>query len=91
MANIEANAETSKRDFSLARIPLFLKMIEFAFALIVLFTGIVSGYILLSNGHELERLMRGEEPYSLEFFDAVPPGSLGSAYITVMGGTYYEK
>jgi len=88
VANIEAGKAAGEWNFSLAGIPRFLKFVEVALALIIVFVGSLSGYILTMNGRGLERAPCIEECLFLDVFKATPPDSLGDAYIALMGGDY---
>jgi len=83
MAKLEAELEYG-RIFPV-RIPLFLKLAEIGFAIVVVIVGIVSGNILMMNGHSPERPPGIESSFSLDAFDPAPPDSLGGAYINFTG------
>jgi len=91
MANIAADAVTRGWGFSLAGMRFFLRLAEIALVFIILIVGSVSGYIVMMNGHGLERLPRLEEALFLDVFKEMPPDSLGSAYLTVIGRQNHEK
>jgi predicted anti-sigma-YlaC factor YlaD len=67
------------------RIPLFLKLAEIGFAIVTVIVGIISGNILVTNGHSPERPPGIESSFSLDAFDPAPPDSLAGAYINFMG------
>jgi predicted anti-sigma-YlaC factor YlaD len=63
------------------RIPLFLKLAEIGFAIVTVIVGIISGNILMMNGHSPKRPPGIESSFSLDAFDPAPPDSLEGAYI----------
>jgi hypothetical protein len=65
--------------------PLVLRSLEVAFALIVIFLGIISGSLLVSGRADLQQ-QTVEDSFSLDLFQATPPGSVGGAYVSMVGG-----
>lgn len=81
MTKLEAELE-SGRIFPI-RTPLFLKLAEIGFAIVIVIVGIISGNILMMNSQSPEKLPRIETSFSLDAFDPAPPNSLGGAYISI--------
>jgi anti-sigma factor RsiW len=64
--------------------PFFLRTAQVAFAIIVMTVGVISGNLLLpeSTDHIGQRAV--QETFSLDLFQATPPGSIGGVYDTLM-------
>ncbi len=67
--------------------PVFLRAVEVAFALVIILIGMVSGNLLFT-GKAPERPMTVQESFSLDLFQATPPGSISGAYMALAEGTY---
>ena len=65
--------------------PAFLRMAEVAFALVIVFIGMVSGNLLVTSKLP-ERSVTVQETFSLDLFQATPPDSIGGIYMTLTGG-----
>lgn len=66
--------------------PVFLRAVEMAFALIVIFIGMISGNLLVTGG-TTGRPMTVQESFSLDLFQATPSDSIGGVYVTLAGAT----
>jgi anti-sigma factor RsiW len=64
--------------------PLFLRAAQVAFALVVMTVGVVSGNLLLAERTERIGQTAVQETFSLDLFQATPPGSIGGIYDTLM-------
>jgi anti-sigma factor RsiW len=64
--------------------PLFLRAAQVAFALVVMTLGIISGNMLLPERTEHIGQTAVQETFSLDLFQATPPGSIGGIYSTLM-------
>lgn len=62
--------------------PLFMRFAEAVVLLIIITMGIVAGKVM-SNGSSAAKMTNIASSLSLELFDAIPPGSLGGAYLTM--------
>jgi anti-sigma factor RsiW len=80
---VMAELRTERKSYSIfpVRIPLFLKLAEVGFAVVVVIVGIISGNILVMNVHSPEKARGIESSFSLDAFDPAPPDSLAGAYI----------
>jgi len=87
MAHLQEREETrfSRLWHLLVARPLFLRTVEVAFALIIIFIGMVSGNLLVADRRP-ERQATIEESFSLDLFRATPPGSIGGIYVSLAGG-----
>lgn len=65
--------------------PAFVRMVEVAFALVIVFIGMVSGNLLVTSKLP-ERSVTVQETFSLNLFQATPPDSIGGIYMTLTGG-----
>ncbi len=65
--------------------PVFLRAVQVAFALVVIFIGMVSGNLLVT-GKTPERPTTVQESFSLDLFQATPPNSIGGIYVALVGG-----
>lgn len=65
--------------------PAFLRVAEVAFALVIVFIGMVSGNLLVTSKLP-ERSVTVQETFSLDLFQATPPDSIGGIYVTLAGG-----
>jgi anti-sigma factor RsiW len=74
------------RIFSLQ--PLFLRIAEVAFALLIMIMGAISGSLLVSGKtmHVAEAGIR--EAFSLDLFEATPSGSVSGVYVAMTGGNH---
>ena len=68
--------------------PLFLRAAQVAFALVIVTIGIVSGGLLLGErtNHLGQRAV--QETFSLDLFQATPPGSIGGIYNSLMRSSH---
>jgi anti-sigma factor RsiW len=64
--------------------PVFLRAVQVAFALVVIFIGLVSGNLLVT-GKTPERPTTVRESFSLDLFQTTPPDSIGGVYVTLAG------
>jgi anti-sigma factor RsiW len=64
--------------------PLFLRAAQVAFALVVITIGVVSGNLLLAERTDHVGQTAVQETFSLDLFQATPPGSIGGIYNTLM-------
>jgi anti-sigma factor RsiW len=64
--------------------PAFLRAVEVAFALVIVIIGVVSGNLLVSD-RTPGRQATVQESFSLDLFEATPPGSIGGAYVKLTG------
>jgi anti-sigma factor RsiW len=65
--------------------PFFLRAAQVAFALGVMTIGIVAGNLLLPERTNHISQTAIQESFSLDLFQAMPPGSIGGAYVTILG------
>ena len=86
MARIEENEKRAPFWGFFTLQPFFLRAVEMAFALVVIFIGMVSGNLLVSD-RTPERPMTVQESFSLDLFQATPPDSIGGVYVKLMGAT----
>ena len=87
MANLEKDGRKSSWFDFFSGVPAYLKMVEIALAVIVVTIGAVSGNLVtLGEGHWRPAEIRSY--YSLDVFDPAPPGSIGAAFMSVMGGDH---
>jgi hypothetical protein len=84
MARIEENAKRAPFWSFFTLQPTFLRAAEVAFALVVIFIGMVSGNLLVA-GRATERPMTVQESFSLDLFQATPPDSIGGVFVTLAG------
>ena len=70
--------------------PLFLKIAEVAFALLILIMGVISGNLLVSDKTMVTAEPGIRESFSLDLFEATPPGSVSGVYVA-MTGAGHEK
>ena len=64
--------------------PYFIKAAQVAFALVVMTMGLISGNLLLPEIKEHIGQTAVQETFSLDLFQATPPGSIGGIYSTLM-------
>ena len=64
--------------------PFFLRAAQVAFALVVMALGVISGNLLLPERTEHIGQTAVQETFSLDVFQATPPGSIGGIYNTLM-------
>jgi anti-sigma factor RsiW len=86
MANLEAKEPSWLWQLFTFR-PFFLRAVEVAFALVVIVIGMVSGSVLVADRTSEKQAVQAtvQESFSLDLFEATPPGSIGGAYMQVMG------
>lgn len=80
MARIEENKKRAPFWGFFTLQPTLLRAAEVAFALVVIFIGMVSGNLLVSGGTP-KRPLTVQESFSLDLFQATPPDSLGGVYV----------
>jgi anti-sigma factor RsiW len=68
--------------------PLFLRAAQVAFALVVITIGVVSGNLLLTERTDHVGQTAVQETFSLDLFQATPPGSIGGIYNTLMRSSH---
>jgi len=86
MANLERREESRRRRFPGFR-PLFFRTAQVAFALVVMTIGAISGSLLLPERPErTDPIVQTavQDNFSLDLFQATPPGSIGGVYNTLM-------
>jgi hypothetical protein len=66
--------------------PVFLRVAEMAFALVVVFIGMVSGNLLVAGRTQIQTTTV-QESFSLDLFQATPPDSIGGVYVKLMGAS----
>ncbi len=64
-----------------------VRVAEVAFALAVIFIGVFSGNLLVADRTSQRQVVQVtvQESFSLDLFQATPPGSVGGAYVSLMG------
>jgi anti-sigma factor RsiW len=83
LANLEEKEQSrARRIFSFR--PFFLRTAQVAFAIIVMTVGIISGNLLLPESTDHIGQTAVQEIFSLDLFQATPPGSMGGIYNTLM-------
>ena len=83
LANLEEK-ERSRAERILGFRPFFLRAAQVVFALVVMTLGVISGNMLLPEGTEHIGQTAVQETFSLNLFQATPPGSIGGIYDTLM-------
>ena len=83
MANLEEEKASPLRRLLSIR-PFFLRTTQVAFALVVITVGIISGNMLLTERINPVGQTAVQETFSLDLFQATPPGSIGGIYNTLM-------
>ena len=68
--------------------PLFLRAAQAALAVVVMTIGIVSGSLLLTERTDSLGQTAVQETFSIDLFQATPPGSIGGIYNTLMRPSY---
>jgi hypothetical protein len=63
-------------------VPFFIRFAEAAVLLVVITVGIFAGKVM-TNSFPTARTMNIASSFSLDLFDATPPGSLGGAYLAM--------
>jgi anti-sigma factor RsiW len=86
IARIEENEKRAPFWGFFTHQPVFLRAVEMAFALVVIFIGMVSGNLLVA-GRAPERPITLQESFSLDLFQATPPDSIGGVYVKLTGAT----
>lgn len=78
-------ARTAERENKKApwHVPLFVRFAEAAVLLLVITVGIVTGKVM-TNSSSAALTTNIASSFSLDLFDATPPGSLGGAYLAMM-------
>jgi len=69
---------------------LFIRVIEIGFAIFILTLGTISGNLLVSGNSAVAAKAGVREVFSLDLFEAAPPGSMGGVYVS-MSGDGHEK
>ncbi|HMK65506.1 MAG TPA: zf-HC2 domain-containing protein [Thermodesulfobacteriota bacterium] len=87
MAKLKAQ-ESSPWWFFLTQRPLFLKTLEWAFALIIIMTGLFFGNLWTADRLSPQRPLTLKESFSLDVFQATPPDSIGGAYMALAEGPH---
>jgi anti-sigma factor RsiW len=87
LANLEEKEGSRLRSLVLIR-PFFFRAAQVAFALVVMTIGIVSGNLLLAERKTPMGQTAVQETFSLDLFQATPPGSIGRIYNTLMESTH---
>jgi anti-sigma factor RsiW len=64
--------------------PFFLRTVEVAFALVIFLVGMISGNLLVAD-RTSGRQTTVQEAFSLDLFQATPPGSMVSIYMRLAG------
>jgi len=89
MANLEERKQTQASGFwsFFTLRPFFLRAVEVAFALVVIFIGVFSGNLLMTDRTSEQQVVQAtvQESFSLDLFRATPSGSIGGAYMQLMG------
>jgi anti-sigma factor RsiW len=64
-----------------------LRAAELVFALMIFVIGVISGNVLMANrASEKQTVLSNlHSSFSLDLFQATPPGSVGGAYVSLMG------
>jgi anti-sigma factor RsiW len=83
LANLEEK-ERSRAQGILGFRPFFLRAAQVAFALVVMTVGVISGNLLLPESTDHIGQTAVQETFSLDLFQATPPGSIGGVYDTLM-------
>jgi len=83
LANLDEKERSGARGIFGFR-PFFLRAAQVAFALVVMTVGIISGNLLLPERTEHIGQTAVQESFSLDLFQATPPGSIGGIYDTLM-------
>ena len=68
--------------------PLFLRTAQVAVALVVMTLGVISGNMLLPESTGQTEQKAVQETFSLDLFQATPPGSIGEIYNTLMESSH---
>jgi hypothetical protein len=87
LANLEEKEGSRLRSFLGFR-PLFLRAAQVALALVIMTFGIISGNLLLAERTDHVGQTAVQETFSLDLFQATPPGSVGGIYNTLMRPTH---
>jgi len=81
-SRVMARTAAQKRKKWLRLAPLFVEFAEAAVLVIVITVGIMMGKIM-TNGSSVRDTVNISSSFSLDVFDATPPGSLGGAYLAL--------
>lgn len=84
MANVKEQEQSRFRGFPASR-PFFLRAVQAAFALIVVFVGLISGSALVPERPVPRREASIHQSFSLDVFEAAPPDSIAGVYIAMAG------
>ena len=87
LANLDEK-EASRIPSLLGFRPLFLRAAQVALALVVMTIGILSGSLLLTERTDRLGQTALQESFSIDLFQATPPGSIGGIYNTLMRPSY---
>jgi anti-sigma factor RsiW len=89
MANLDGKGASRIPSFLGFR-PLIFRAAQVALALVVMAIGIVSGSLLLTERTDRLGQTVVQESFSIDLFQATPPGSIGGIYNTLMRPGYEE-
>lgn len=87
IAGLEEQVSSSWWSFFTQR-PLFLKTLEWGFALIIIMTGLFFGNLWTTDGLSPKGPLALKESFSLDVFQATPPDSIGGAYLALEEGSH---
>jgi anti-sigma factor RsiW len=87
MANLDKSKAWPWGSFFTQR-PVFLKTLEWGFALTIIVTGLFLGTLLTSTPPYLKGPLALRESFSLDVFQATPPDSIGGAYLALAEGPH---
>jgi anti-sigma factor RsiW len=82
MSNLPAE-EPSRWWVLFSRRPLVLRAMEWAFALVVVLTGVLLGNLMVADRVSPQQPLAIQESFSLDLFQATPSGSIGEAYVAL--------
>jgi len=87
MARLETNEPSRWRAFFTLR-PLALRAVEWAFAIIVVITGLLFGNLLTADKGPPAGQATIQESFSLDLFQATPSDSIGGVYVALAEATH---
>jgi anti-sigma factor RsiW len=87
MASLETNEPSRWWAFFTLR-PLALRAVEWAFAIIVVITGLLFGNLLTADKGPPAGQATIQESFSLDLFQAMPPDSIGGVYVALAEATH---
>jgi predicted anti-sigma-YlaC factor YlaD len=87
MARLETNEPSRWRAFLTLR-PFALRVMEWAFAIIVVITGLLFGNLLTADKGPPAGQATIQESFSLDLFQATPPDSIGGVYVALAEATH---